>query len=168
MFSIVTVDLLNPIRPIEQGSFNTRPLSQNAIAQLVKNMKMQGVRRHLYSTAIPILAKRHYIDQSSIFKDVTKIQSAPALKLTPEGEKKVKMFYAAGGNHRTEAVKVLAGEEKENIQKLKVAIKKIENKGEKTKSVQVKLEQLHQQLEESERKLAGMGLWTVLLYDEGE
>ncbi|KAF8799686.1 hypothetical protein BYT27DRAFT_7316212, partial [Phlegmacium glaucopus] len=135
---------------------------------LIQDMKFQGIRRHHYSTAIPLLARPEHIHPSSIFIDVTRLHQAPPLKLSGRGERELKTFYAAGGNHRTEAIKFLAKEEQERIQKLKALIDQQQEKavGKGKKKAEEKLESLHKDLEVSEATLAGLGKWTVILYNE--
>lgn len=165
IFSIATVDLFNPVRPIEQGTFNTRKLDPPTVARLVADMKIQGVRRHQISTAIPLLADPEHIHTDSIFCNITKITEAPELKLSRKGERVVKRFYGAGGNHRMAAVKALADEEKGKINQLEVSIAKQEGI-EGAKSME-KLGRLREDLKKAKKRLAGMGKWTVLLYKEG-
>lgn len=144
-----------------QGTFNTRPINSTALKRLVEDMKVQGIRRHQYSTAIPLLANPRYIHPTSIFKDITKIDQAPDLKLTKEGHRVVKRFYGAGGNHRTEAIKILAAEEQDHIEKLNGLINKYSDQP-------TKLETLRQTLEERKKTLDGMGKWTVILYNDSQ
>jgi len=164
IFGIAKVDLLDPVRPIVQGTFNARPLTASTVGRLIQDMKIQGVRRHQYATAIPLLAKKRHIHSTAIFKDVTRIGDAPKLKLSVEGEEVVKQFFAAGGNHRTAAVKALAEEEAKKIGQLE---KMIEEGGEEKKK-SGRMSKLTEELEESRKTLASMGLWTVILYDGGE
>jgi hypothetical protein len=163
MFSIATVNLLNPIRPIKQGTFNTRDIDPKALDQLIESMELVGVLSNLYSNAIPILADPAYIHPSSIFTDITRISEAPELKLTREGEKEVKKFYAAGGNHRTTALQKVKERLQGKIEGLKSQIE--DNKDKKDNKTKVKLVSLRDDLKICEKKMDGLGKWTVILYN---
>lgn len=168
LFSIATVDLLDPVRPIRHGTFNTRPINKAALHNLVQIMESAGVHSNLYSTAIPILASPEHIDPSSIFTDITKINQAPELKLSEKGELEVEKFFAAGGNHRTAAIGVLNERLESRIEQLESEIKTKEEKNSNKSKSKARLEELRQELGTLKAKKGELGKWTVLLYDEGK
>ena len=169
IFSIAKVDLLDPIRPILQGVFNPRPIDNKAIDQLVENMELVGVQSDRYSNAIPILANPDHIDPLSIFNDITRISQAPDLKLSDRGLQEVKHFLAAGGRHRTEALRVVYTKLQEKIKKLNSKIEELEKKEEKKKKKTTeKLNEFRQELKILKAKEVGLTKWTVILYNEGK
>jgi hypothetical protein len=100
-----------------------------------------------------------------MFRDSIHIMDAPELKLSEQGEAELESFYAAGGNHRTAALKVLEEEEKERIGRLEEYIRKKEGK-EGTKNAR-RVAALQKELGEKQEKLKGLGKWTAILYNEG-
>jgi len=160
IFGFARVNLLNPIRPIIQGQFNKRPISQGALGQLVNNMELVGVHSDRYSSAIPLLADPDHIDPLCILTDITQVSVAKDLKLTPKGEAEVKSFTAAGGNHRTKALQTVMERLEEKIQRLN---QKLEKKVSKSKT---KGNKIGEELEMLKAKKAGLGTWTVILYNE--
>ena len=157
IFGFARVDLLKPLLPIIHGEFNKRPLNQKALDQLVQNMEAEGVHSDLYETAIPLLANPDDIDPSSIVKDVSKISQAPDLKLSAKGKGRVDRFYAAGGNHRTEAVREFKKRLTKRVDGFKA---KLKTNGQS--------QDLVEKIREGEDKIARVSNWTVILYDESK
>ena len=160
--------MLSPIRPIQHGSFNSRPINKKSLDQLVHIMQISGVHSNLYSTAIPILANPDHIHSSSIFTDITKLTQAPELKLSAKGETEVKKFYSAGGNHRTAAVGVLNSLLEQSLEKLEAEIAKLEQKNSTKSKAKARLDVLRSEVAKLKVKQSGLGKWTILLYDDGE
>jgi len=166
IFGFARVDLLRPLRPINQGEFNQRPINKKAVDQLVQNMETVGVHSDRYSTAIPLLANPDDIDPSSLLLDITKISQAKDLVLSEKGEADVKSFSAAGGRHRTKALEIVV----ERVDKEMKGIQDRINNTKKRESSKgkAKLERLREELKKCKAKKAGLRKWTVILYDEGK
>jgi ribosome-associated translation inhibitor RaiA len=122
-------------------------------------MEIKGVQSNLYTTAIPLLANPKDIDLSSVVTDITKISQAKDLKLSAKG-RSVKEFAAAGGSHRTKALEKVLEKLEKKIKGLKAKVESLEE-GEGQK-------ELKEELECIKAKKAGLGKWTVILYDEGK
>jgi len=163
MIGFAKVNLLSPLKPIFFGSFNSRPIDNKSVQALVANMEFVGVQSDRYENAIPLLVNPGDIDLSSIERDITDISQAPDLKLTNES---VEMFQAAGGRHRMEAVKVLNVRLEEKIEVLRRQIERLKIK--KSNKNNERRQALTQDLKILEAKMAGLGWWTVILYNKGK
>ena len=134
---------------------------------LAKNMGLAGVQSDRFSTAIPLLADPDDIDPSSIISDITKISQAKDLKLSEKGEA-VEFFTAAGGNHRTEALKRVKDKLAQEIQKLDTKHTKEKKRAKGTPKSDEKLVDLKKQVKSLCAKDATLGMWTVVLYDSSK
>lgn len=134
---------------------------------MVKNMELTGVHSDRYSTAIHLLVNPDHIDLNSISQDITKMSQAPDLKLSDKGKAERASFCAAGGNHRRKAVAIVEANLKEKMRKMEEEIEILEKKKRK-KSTTEKLSRLREELMVLRAKKAGMGKWTVILYDESK
>jgi septal ring factor EnvC (AmiA/AmiB activator) len=127
-------------------------------------MELTGIHFDRYENAIPLLADPEDIDLSTIIKDISKISQAPDLKLSEKGNA-VKSFVAAGGNHRTQALK-------EVVQRLETKISDLNKKFQRWKTNPKKskdqLKDLKEEIRKLQTKKAGSGKWTVILYNEGK
>jgi hypothetical protein len=126
-------------------------------------MEDEGVFSDRYSTAIPLLADPEDIDPSSFVTKVTDISRAPDLKLSQGA--KIKRFSAAGGNHRTQALELVVGKLTEKIENLKSRIQTVKDKKKPNKA---RLDKFRDELRGLKARVAGLGRWTVILYNESE
>lgn len=126
------------------------------------------MQSNLYQTAIPLLADPDDIDPSSVLTDITDISQAMDLKLSKKGEKRVFSFSAAGGNHRTEALKQVVKNIEEKIVILKEKIEALEKSQKESYNNKDKLNDLKNEAKKLKAKKAGLGKWTVILYNESK
>jgi hypothetical protein len=127
-------------------------------------MEDGGIKSLSYENAIPLLAHPDDIDPSSIITEITKISQAPELKLSKQGEKRVKGFSGAGGSHRTEALKTIYEKIGKKIEHLGSKISALKEK----KGKRNRLIELQEERKRLMGKKAGLGKWTVKLYNEGK
>ena len=133
-------------------------------------MDLVGVQSDRYSNAIPILVNPEHIDPSSISNDITKISTAPDLKLSKRGLKEADWFLAAGGNHRTEALRTVCNQLQEKISK---ANTDVESLGAKMKAKQrykdyAEINDIYDELEKYKEQKLRTEKWSVILYDESK
>jgi hypothetical protein len=168
IFGIARVDLLNPIKPIKQGLFNERPINKKAVDQLVQDMETQGVRSDSLLSAIPLLANPQHIDLSSTSKDITSLSEAPDLKLSEKGLDEVTCFRAAGGNHRTAALRLVHIKIQDTIDELETKVKNLDKKEKDDEKTKVAKKEFKAEVRRLKAKQARNSKWTVILYDEGK
>lgn len=164
-FSINRITVFKPVKPLEPGPWNPRPVNDSEWRKLKAAMKEHGIKPFKMETMIPIVIKPSYIDPDCISNGMDG-QKARELKLSIEGKKRLKRLVYAGGRHRLAAVKSIREDLEKEVKNLKPAVKKLQSKN--ASELDAAKKELVANLKAAEAELADLGQWGVILYDQGE
>ncbi|KAG2355770.1 hypothetical protein BDR07DRAFT_1492786 [Suillus spraguei] len=97
-------DLVENYDSLSFGHWNSRPLMQNQVQSLYQSFIINGVDRFNPIHALPLVLPKDWIVDGTVEKGHEKKEELPILRISNKAPKDWKI-KAAGGRHRTEAIK---------------------------------------------------------------
>ena len=170
-FSINVIDLFNPPLEIHFGKWNSRPIDLDEWTKLKVAMTQQGIKPFTPVNMMPLVISPRHVDTSCVENNLNGYK-AKTLTLSEEGKREVKRLLMAGGRHRMAAIKSIKADKEEELEKLTADLDTLKEKNPtKAKAIAKKLADI----EEKEKKIAvlkeeisKLGIWGVILYDQGK
>ena len=163
--SICRIDLFDPPAKIQFGRWNKRPLVEKEAKKLATSISMSKFRPFATGNLLPLIIPRTALHPSCIQLSHD-VEAAPMLELTEEAKASGALLNFAGGRHRQRATKILQDRMTERIGTMEEKQSKL-MKGE-LKGGEAKIGMLEEMLEKERAIRDKIGIWGVIVYDEGE
>jgi hypothetical protein len=159
-------DLMENYDSLSFGHWNSRPLMQNQVQSLYQSFLINGVDRFNPIHALPLVIPKEWIVDGTVEKDHKKREELPILRISDKAPKDYKI-QAAGGRHRTEAIKKWVLKMQKDVDALEVeeqriAKQAVEDMAENTNDA------VKQRLERLRAVLEYHGQWIVTVFDASE
>jgi hypothetical protein len=181
----LSMNLVSPPDGAFWGKFNDRVLLESWVNDLVQVFR-RGLDHTADENSINIAVKRAWIegldgDEKSVeafrkanaHSEGKNIEEVTEIRFTPLGVQEIKgrNLWMLGGNHRREAMKVIAGglsKELEDERKLLAKLKRENQDGDEVGAKNEEIAATEDRIQTLEKKLASASKWVVRLFDRGE
>jgi hypothetical protein len=163
IIAICRINILKPPVPMVFGTWNQRPLRESEAKKLAKEMEFTKFSPFNQSNLLPLIISPMALQPSCVHKDLD-AESAPLLELTEEVIAKGQKLQFAGGRHRLRATQLLHEKAQGKLSKLQDKLNKLRD----AEGKEDKVESVEQLLQKEQEAMEQLGLWGVLVYDEGE
>jgi hypothetical protein len=179
----LSMNLVTPPDGAFWGKFNDRVLVDSWVDDLV-NVFKGGLDHTADENAINVAVKREWVEgldkenidgflKANAHSEGKDIEEVPEVKFTPLGLKEIKNrnLWMLGGNHRREAMKIIAeglSKEIEEERKVLAKLKRENQEGDEVGIKNAEISATEEKLQKLEQKLSKMSKWAVRLFDRGE
>jgi hypothetical protein len=158
------VDIVQTHEKFKFGTWNTRPLEESKVKELVQSMELEGVQWFRGDALLPFVVPAEYIDMASVTKDLTLGAKLPTLTFTPAGIEGLRKWIMASGQHRVRAVLDFRALKEKRLQVLEKALKRV---NERKKEGHEKAIDLRMEVRIVESELRSAEHWGVQVIDHG-
>lgn len=167
-FSVNLINLFDTPKEIHFGKWNSRPLVDVEWKKLKEAMTMQGIKSCSPEHMMPLIISPRHVEASCIETNLNGYEGK-MLVLSAEGEREVKKLQMAGGRHRLAAIKSIKEDKDKELLKLTDARDKLsKRKVSKPDAVAKKMEEYEKKIAVLEEEISKIGIWGVILYNEGK
>ena len=179
----LSMNLISPPDGAFWGKFNDRVLVSKWVSDMVQVLK-GGLDHTADENAINVAVKREWIVgmeeqnveaflKANAHSEGKDIEEVPEVKFTELGLKEIKNrnLWMLGGNHRREAMKVIAAglvNEIEEERKVLAKLKRENQEGDVVGIKNAEISATEERLQKLEKKLSKTSKWAVRLFDRGE
>jgi hypothetical protein len=165
VIAICKMNIFDPPAEIVFGTWNQRELVEKEAMKLATEMTATKFSPFGMANLLPLVINKNALEASCMKTDAN-VEAAPMLELTEAAKAAGTKLLFAGGRHRKRATEIL-------LQKSKTAIAEIEELISKTKETtkkgkEDKVANLEGMLEREKELKGVLGVWGIIVYDEGE
>ncbi|KAG2365304.1 hypothetical protein BDR07DRAFT_1481418 [Suillus spraguei] len=151
------------------GHWNSRPLMQNQVQSLYQSFIINGVDRFNPIHALPLVLPKDWIVDGTVEKGHEKKEELPILRISDKAPKDWKI-KAAGGRHRTEAIKKWVLKMQRDVDALEVEEQRIIKRA--PEEVEAEINDIDNAVNKRLHKLREVleyhGQWIVTVFDANQ
>ena len=159
------MNILSPPAEVVFGKWNDRLLKESEAIKLSKEMQRTKFAPFARGNLLPLIISKEQVGESCLQK-APNVENAPIFELTEQATSSGMKLFFAGGRHRKRATEILQANSLKQITDLEERITQLKESSKKVP--ESKLRHLEALLEEEKAVSERIGIWGIIVYDEGE